>query len=396
MEQGVYRLSEHPSIAFVVQRCGSKIYAGAERNAFRMAQALSELGCTVRVYTSQSDSYVTWANNLPAEEVISEKFKILRFPTHYQRRRVLFALLKKVTFFLMKTVRPLYSAFAKQIDLWFLKLQGPWCPELWETLKADENAYDCVVVNSYLYAPTFFSIKNLSLKKLFIVTGHEEIEFYMNFVGDEVARADTLGFLSVAEKNLCEHVWPVSKQKKNIFVPPGIDELAPKSVKPTTQILPDKFFLYLGRVDRHKGIEELYQLVPPHVRVVFAGHIMWPFKPDLRFVMLGAVSEEEKNWLYKNAIGLLVTSRKESYSIVTADAISAGCAVFALKGCGPVDELVERYGGLVMSESDYGKTLSEFWNKPELSKTLALQVELIKTEKSWLGSAKRIYEWAVQ
>ncbi|MES2615479.1 MAG: hypothetical protein V4591_08695, partial [Bdellovibrionota bacterium] len=111
---------------------------------------------------------------------------------------------------------------------------------------------------------------------------------------------------------------------------------------------------------------------------------------DPRFVYLGKVSEQEKYLLLKHTIALLMVSRFEAYSIVTAEALSLQCVVLALKGCLPVDELIERYGGLSVEKANFASTMQNLWDGSADVKQIRPKSELIIKEKSWQSNVEKI------
>src|SRR5690606_34608800 len=122
-----------------------------------------------------------------------------------------------------------------------------------------------------------------------------------------------------------------------------LDELRPYE-------LPEKFFLVLGRIDKNKNVGYLFENTPAGVKIVFAGEKKCEVPEDDRFIYVGMVSEAVKNALMKKCLALLMVSRLEAYSMVTAEALATNKMVIALKGCEPVDELIKLYGGLSLEE----------------------------------------------
>ncbi len=388
--------SEFKKIAIIVQRCGQQIQAGAEVYAFNLAKALAESGMTVEVLTSQSDDYIYWNNNLPQNEefkTTGKSFIIKRFPVLHTRQRILFGIIKRISYIVNKVNKKIYQLFSPIFDYLFLKSQGPWCPTLWKYLKENENNFDLIIVKSYLYAPNVYALNTPILaKKMFIVTAHDEPEFTHLFVEKSIKNSDILAFVSKAEKEFCQKIWPISKTKKTIILPPGLSKENPpekESIRPEIKkYVNNNYYLYLGRIDKNKNVDFIFANTPKECLVLFAGDLKYSIPNDPRFVYLGRINELEKEFLLKNAVALLIASRLEAYSIVTAEAIKNNCLVLALKGCGPVDELIEDYGGLSCEEHEFSQKMLELLNKPNLN--LQIKSSNIIIDKSWESNANKI------
>jgi glycosyltransferase involved in cell wall biosynthesis len=392
-------------IALVVQRCGKDIVAGAEVYAYDLAQALSQntdgRPVSVDIYSSQSDDYIAWNNRLPQEELVNPNFKIKRFPVTHSRLVNLFRITRLLSVFFNKYLKVFYLLFSKTFDFIFLKSQGPWCPDLWKELNQNINDYSLIIVKSYLYAPNVKSIlqSHKKAKILFIVTAHDEPEFKLKFVENCIRKSYALGFVSLAEEKLCEKIWPISIGKPHFILPPGIkptpedfiQNCNETNVRPKVQaLLQKKFFLSLGRIDKNKNIPFLFTHTPQNHLVVFAGESHLSIPNDSRFIYIGKVTEQEKHLLLKHAISLLMVSRLEAYSIVTAEALSLGCFVLALKGCLPVDELIERYGGLSVEIKDFSFTMQDLYENKINKELVKPKSDLILKEKSWQANVEKI------
>ncbi|WGL58969.1 glycosyltransferase family 4 protein [Pigmentibacter sp. JX0631] len=386
------------SIAIVVQRCGQHIQAGAEVYAFNLAKALAESGIHVEVLTSKSDDYIKWNNNLSDYESIKTSgldFSIKRFPVIHSRQRILFALVKRTIKYLNKINNNFYLLLSPILDYLFLKSQGPWCPDLWQYLEKNQTKFNLVIVKSYLYAPNFYALKeNIKTKKLFIVTAHNEPEFKLAFVKKMISNSNTLAFVSKAEKNLCQEIWHVSSSINSIILPPGFHDFNPENAE---EIRPEifnltntDFFLYLGRIDKNKNIDFILNNTPQNCLVIFAGDLKYQLPNDPRFVYIGRVNEKEKEFLLKKTIALLIASRFEAYSIVTAEAIKLNCIVLALKGCPPIDELINEYGGISCDKENFSRTMQLLLDKE--NRKIHLQIDKIFQDKSWKKNSQLVTE----
>jgi len=388
--------------AFVVQRCGESINAGAERYVLNFAKALANEGFDTDIYTTQALSYRTWANALPEVEAIhseggSGKVRILRYPTVVRRKTLLFRVFRLVSLRLKRCLPGIYGWLSFILDRLFLWAQGPWCPALVQALSESAHQYRAVVVKCYLYAPSALVLESLAKTKtpsVFIVTAHDEPEFRLNFVLRSLKNATMLGFVSHAEQSLCYRLWPASAAKASTLLHPGLDEFLLDDLQEgewgAEISVPSRFCLLLGRVEPNKGLKILDELVPADCQIVLAGDSEVQPHPDRRFVYTGRVTEPQKKWLLRNARALLVVSRFEAYSMVTAEAQAVGCPVLALAGCDPVEELVAKYGGAVVSRDDFGEAVRRVLGDDKYRASIAPKSNLIREQRSWHGTAQQL------
>lgn len=391
-------MTNDKKIAIIVQRCGENIIAGAELYAFHLAKALAEKKLNVEIFTSKSDDYINWNNHLQDEEWIQTKgkpFLIKRFPVLHGRFKIFFAIIKRINFFLSQKFNKTYKKFSPLLDYLFLKAQGPWCPSLWNNLQKNSEDYSLIIIKSYLYPPNYYSLMNASkkTKTLLIITAHDEPEFKLNFVFKSLLNSAILGFVSQAEKDLCHKIWTYSKDKPSLFLPPGINQNVPTSDiirEQIQEISKKKYFIFIGRIEKKKNIEFIFNITPKDCLVVFAGDLKYEFPKDPRFLYVGRISELEKNTLLQKALALIIASRFEAYSIITAEAIYQNCLVLALKGCEPVDELINQYGGVSCNDSDFKQTMLEIWEGKFIGINKPPQKEKIMQERSWESNANKI------
>lgn len=389
-----------PSLAFVVQRCGSNIFGGAERYILELAKACAAQGAKVEIFASRSTSYLQWNNELPPNELIdadqTSTLLIRRFPVAVSRFRLCFALTRRV----QKWLGVPLKVFGLE-TLWehlFLFFQGPWCPALWKTLLRNEKNFDLIVCGGYLYAPTVKTLNTLTGKKrtLLITMAHNEPEFFLPFVRNEITKTDAIGFLSEAEKKLVEKTWPQARAKTSLILHPGLNNSQHNSDLEPTECpkIPSRFLLYVGRVDAHKGVNFLLENIPEHIPLVLAGDLAMVAEPHPNRMFLGRVSDATRDHLMKNTAALVIASRYESYSMVTADALAMGTPVLALQGCGPIDELIRHYGGISCDAPDFASWAERLFAGEPLPEELRPKPAKIKLERDWKASAQKLIAFA--
>jgi glycosyltransferase involved in cell wall biosynthesis len=116
--------------------------------------------------------------------------------------------------------------------------------------------------------------------------------------------------------------------------------------------LPERYLLYVGRIDRNKGVDRLFAdyrslreewpAVPPLV-LVGRPALDIPADPGIRH--LGFVSEEEKFALLAGCEVLLMPSRYESLSVIVLEAWAMGRPVLVNASCRVLEGQCVRSGG---------------------------------------------------
>lgn len=123
--------------------------------------------------------------------------------------------------------------------------------------------------------------------------------------------------------------------------------------------VPKPYFLYVGSVNRQKGIETLLAafarahatLVPPPTLVV-VGRKSWPARGlgsltrEAGVVWLEEVTDAELAGLYAGALAFVIMSRYEGFGLPLVEAMANGCAVIAPRG-GVLEEVLGGAGVLV-------------------------------------------------
>jgi glycosyltransferase involved in cell wall biosynthesis len=187
-------------------------------------------------------------------------------------------------------------------------------------------------------------------------------------------KASIIHAISLEEEIQLKNMFPHYKSKI-IFIPNGIqDPLLLKNInQPNTHFkylinsfLSDSVytFLYLGRINKKKGIdliiESFYRLVEKqntaNIKLIIAGPID---NYDLEFqelqkrfihtniLILPSVILEEKIYLFKNVNAFLLPSYSEGFSIAALEAISYGKACIFSKNIGFSKEAFEEHSALI-------------------------------------------------
>ncbi|HEV3266567.1 MAG TPA: glycosyltransferase family 4 protein [Acidimicrobiales bacterium] len=333
------------NVAFVVPRYGPAIIGGAETAARRLAEGLvSARGWEVEVLTSCADDFVTWADVYPEGETVSNGVKVHRFRSAAGRdpsfHPLSAALLADPT-----------SASMPDSERW-LDLQGPVTPTLADAAEASTAAV--MVFYPYLYYPTARVIDRVRAPRVLHPAAHDEPALHLPVFPRVFEAADALVFQTEAERELVQGIFPVASHHQ-MLLGLGVDDPAPGSLakEPGDPEIPDiPYLVCLGRVDSHKGTTTLASMFaaykerhPGPLRLVLAGPVVDAPGPHPDIDVVGAVSEAAKWELLRGAVALVSPSRWEAFSLVIAEAWSAGIPVIVNAACGATREHAQRSGG---------------------------------------------------
>jgi len=120
--------------------------------------------------------------------------------------------------------------------------------------------------------------------------------------------------------------------------------------------LPRNYLLYLGRVDKNKGCDRLFDAFIEYDRqatedgesplpLVLAGPVVLPVPEHPRIRPLGFVDDATRETLLAHARALVMPSPFESLSIVVLEAWNRGLAVVVNGRCAPLAGQVRRSNG---------------------------------------------------
>ena len=174
-------------------------------------------------------------------------------------------------------------------------------------------------------------------------------------------RAGSLIWLSEGERRLGFDLWgELPGQVVGTYIDAETAEPAETQKGP--------YLLYCGRIDPNKGCVELFEFFiryknenPSSLRLVLTGKddVAVPDHPDIEF--LGFVSDEEKFRLMSGATVYIMPSGKESFSIVTLEAMAQQTPVLGSGVCQVIVDHIEQSGGgrIYMDYKGFAMALNE-------------------------------------
>ncbi len=332
-------------IAIVVQRYGLEINGGAELHARQLAEKLSAHH-DVEVLTTTALDYLGWSNHFEAGLTEINHIPVRRFKTKLVGERHIrkahramtqnkkyFKILRRFGLFNWLDQRFHISEISSKDIAMYLAIQGPYCPALIRYIKNKKSRYDVFIFFTYLYYPTVVGMPLVKDKSIFIPTAHDEAPLYTLPYRELFSLPRFIMYNTEAEKQLIENTFE-QYTRQTAIAGVGITPYEGDEEQLPDSLLPQSYFIYVGRIDQGKGcatmIEDFlafYNRFPQwqSLKLVLVGNNYLDKQYEHPSILyMGFVSEGMKYTLLKNAKALIMPSRYESLSLVTLEAMAAG------------------------------------------------------------------------
>lgn len=322
-------------VAIVVQRCHETVVGGSEALAWQYATLLKD-AYEVDVLTTTALDAAYWTNELPAGLEVRDRINIRRFHVDIGYTPYRTDLFNRMLFDFDRFRAGKYlgpDGGTRHIP-WSISLQeelvrriGPYSDSLVKYLREHWQDYRAIIVVTYLYPTAYFSLLEIPKgRALFAPTLHDEEPAYLSVYKHAARRAHALIWLTDAERRLGLDLWGE--------LPGSVVAMAIDEKQRGAAVRREPYILYSGRIDPNKGCNDLFDYFmrfkeqqPSRLRLVLTGKddIPVPIHADIEF--LGFVSAEEKFQLMAGAQVYVMPSGKESFSIVTLEAMAQGTPV---------------------------------------------------------------------
>lgn len=306
-------------IAFITPIFSEKAFGGAERHALEFAKLLSS-DFEVHIITTTALDYRTWKNEFKAGSVEEKKLKIHRFLVR-KKRSIFFSYINK------SAIEKQNLLSDKDFENWLIA-QGPYVPDLIEFVKSNLAFYDIFFCFTYMYYPVVKSIPYIREKAICLLTLHNEKVAYFPQFKKIYTNEIYYCFNVPEEKNLFEKVFGYSPKNFKI-VGMSLSPSTPEhflNEEPIEFFIKSPYILYLGRIDKGKGVFELIEnflewkeISESNWELVLVGSGRLEIK-SAYVHHLGFVSEVQKEKLIQNSELLVNPSSLESFSIVLMEA----------------------------------------------------------------------------
>ncbi|MGD2090815.1 MAG: glycosyltransferase family 4 protein [Candidatus Aminicenantes bacterium] len=314
-------------IGIIVQRYGIEINGGAEYHARLIAEKMAQY-VDVEVFTSTARDYITWNHHYPDKCQLVNHIPVHRFPVQKPRDPKTFGHIQNLIFEEEHTL---------ENELQWMEEQGPYFPDLLETLEKREKEFDYYFFFSYRYYHSYHGVNRFKDKAVLVPTAEHDPVVYLRLFKDFFNMPGAIIYNSHEEK---EMIHKVSGNERVLGDIVGIGSEIPASFNPQSfrdqYNIREKYFIYIGRLDENKGVPELlrfyFRLLNEEaidLTLVLMGKsvIDIPEHPKIKF--LGFLLDGDKFDALSGAEFLVIPSQFESLSMVTLEAWAVGQPVVA-------------------------------------------------------------------
>ena len=354
-------------IAIVVQRYGPEVLGGSESLARSLAHLLADV-YDIDVLTTCAKDYITWKNDFPAGESMDGPVRVIRFIVDSPRSRLF----------------NLYNAFLLKVphtrgmeELW-MRMQGPVTPELIKYIEARKDHYDLFIFMTYLYGTTYYGIQKVFAKSIMIPTAHDDLSLRLGLYR-EVFEKTRVICLTDKEKEVVENTFRLAPGKCEVIGAP-VEAVGIESGDSLEKFgVTGDYILYIGRVDRLKGVDTLCNYFMRYVaerrsslKLVICGKGPLPVPASQNIIYAGYVEDAAKYPLIRSALATVLPSQYESYSLSVIESLACAIPVVVNGKCSVLKDHCEKSSGgfSYLSYNDFARALDTLRQDPKLRATM--------------------------
>lgn len=376
------------SVAFVVQRYGADVAGGAEALCRQTARALAARGREVTVFTTTARDYLRWEPHFAAGEDVEDGVRVRRFDADPGRPKHSSSLLRRLV----------AGDDDPDVEREWALAQGPVSRGLLAALAEERDRHGAMALWTYLYATTQMAMPLVADRSVLVPLAHSEPMFRFGLTRGLVRMAAALAFLTPEERGLVDDMHGIGDRPSAVVgagIDPGPEGDASRARG--RRALPERFALYVGRVDAAKGIDALvrahgaYRAAGGPLGLVLAGRAAGRLRLPEWVVGTGFVDDDERADLLAACDAVVLPSPHESLSLVALEAWAAGRPTLATMRSDVLAGQTARAGGGLLYDDglSYMRQLSRLASDPELADLLGRTGKRFVADWTWDAAASR-------
>lgn len=339
-------------VLYVVMRYGEDIAGGAEQHCRDFAERMVQRGHNVEVATTCATSYVDWANVVEPGRSVERGVVVHRFPTAHPRDNYRFNDMNQ---------RILTGGGPRPLGMQreWMRMQGPYSPDLVDWLQSNAKRYDVTVFITYLYWTTWAGLQAIAGTTPTVIhpTAHDERPLWLSLYDEVFRMPDAFAFLAPEERDLVLRRFPGAPPGEVVGVGvelPNDSGVDVAGFRRQFGLGDDPYVLYVGRVDPSKSAQELVDFFcaykdrnPGPERIVFLGKTLFdlPARPDV--IATGFVDSDVRDAALAGATALTQPSYFESFSMVLTEAFAHNRPALVQRRCAVMNGHAERSGAAI-------------------------------------------------
>jgi glycosyltransferase involved in cell wall biosynthesis len=376
-------------LAAVIQRYGADVAGGAEAHCRGLVHALRPMH-DVEVLTTCALDYITWKNHFPVGTTTEDDIRVTRLANRRERDVRRFGAISDAVF---------HDDHTAADERKWINENGPVCPDLVSAVQSRRDI-DYFLIYSYRYYTAAMTAGAVPDRAVLVPTAEDDPAISLGVFAELFRSVRGLLYLTPEEQQLVEGVSHTNKPAAIIGTGLALTPNDPAHL--TRFALPAEYVFYGGRIDRNKGVDQLFRYYiwlastwPDAPALVLAGHQVLdiPEHPKVRY--LGYVSDEEKAALLAGASVAIMPSAFESLSIFVLEAWAHGTPVLVNARCKVLEGQCRRsQGGLYYRDlAEFAAMMRMLMSEPSLRRQLGVAGRAyVDREYSWQIAADRTNE----
>jgi glycosyltransferase involved in cell wall biosynthesis len=312
-------------LLYVVQRYGETIAGGAEQHCREMAERMARRGHHVEVATTCAQSYVDWADAYEPGRSTIGGVVVHRFRVAAPRDNMRFDELNR-RMVSGRGSRPLF------LQREWMRLQGPWSPDLVAWLERDGRRFDCVICFTYLYWTTWAALDALRGRVPLVLhpTVHDEPPLRLSLFDAVFHAPDAFALSTPEEIDLIRSRFHFDPPGDVIGIGVEVGAADPARFRAAYALGDSPYLLYVGRIDEGKGALALVDFFIAYkdrhpaddLVLVLVGDALLQLPERDDIVVTGFVDIQTRDDALCGALALAQPSFFESFSMILTEAFA--------------------------------------------------------------------------